>query len=397
MRPATVEIPALTGIRAVAAFMVFLRHYPLFSPNSSIEIFLANLCNEFHTGVTLFFVLSGFLLAHLYYDVATIKKSFLQHFYERRVVRIYPIFLLLSVAALVYGLVNQTTAGGGSVKEFLWSVTFIKAFSQQTFFYGIPSSWSLTVEMCFYLVCPFIFVGMKRLGAVTEQVILFLLIGFLLVQLNIEAGGVVFFESRQFVLSSTFFGRSFEFFAGILAALYCRKIVAATTFPKFTLAAIAALIFIYAGMAVATAYFNVPASFETLPGVVVQNYILPIPFAFLLIGLVTERSRLQQLLASRIMVVLGKASYCFYLLHVSFVAELAWSLIKTGNHILNMAIGFIVLNLFSVLIFYMIEQPLHHWLHHARLQRWGMQLQILGLRCSFFVKNLLARKPQLNN
>ncbi len=396
MRPATVEIPALTGIRAIAAFMVFLRHYPLFSPNSSIEIFLANLCNEFHTGVTLFFVLSGFLLAHLYYDVASVKKSFLKHFYERRVVRIYPIFLLLSVAALLYSVLQQT-ATGTSIKEFLWSVTFIKAFSHQTFFYGIPSSWSLTVEMCFYLLCPFIFVAMKRVGAIVEQVLLFLLIGFLLVQLNIEAGGVLFFESKQFVLSSTFFGRSFEFFAGILAALYCRKLVGTQGFPKFTVAAIATLVIIYAGMAFATNYFNVPASFETLPGVIVQNYILPIPFALLLIGLVTEHSRVRQLLSSRIMVVLGKASYCFYLLHVSFIADAVWGVIKTGNHILNMAIGFVVLNLLSILICYFIEQPLHQWLHHARLQRWGLQLQILGLRCSFFIKNLLGRKPQLNN
>jgi peptidoglycan/LPS O-acetylase OafA/YrhL len=84
-------------------------------------------------------------------------------------------------------------------------------------------------------------------------------------------------------------------------------------------------------------------------------------------------------------------------LHVSFIADVAWGVIKTGNHILNMAIGFVVLNLLSILIFYFIEQPLHHWLHHARLHRWSLQLQILGLRCSFFIKNLLGRKPQLNN
>ena len=50
-------LPALTGVRAIAAFMVFFHHFN----QASFPYPIYRVLNEFHTGVTVFFVLSGFL------------------------------------------------------------------------------------------------------------------------------------------------------------------------------------------------------------------------------------------------------------------------------------------------------------------------------------------------
>ena len=56
---------ALTGIRAIAAIMIFVFHNRKYWKNDlHPEIF--RFCNELNLGVQLFFVLSGFLIAKSY-------------------------------------------------------------------------------------------------------------------------------------------------------------------------------------------------------------------------------------------------------------------------------------------------------------------------------------------
>ena len=55
--------PALTGLRAIAAYMVFFHHFNFFSQFG--ESLLSRMVNEFYAGVSVFFVLSGFRAAGL--------------------------------------------------------------------------------------------------------------------------------------------------------------------------------------------------------------------------------------------------------------------------------------------------------------------------------------------
>jgi peptidoglycan/LPS O-acetylase OafA/YrhL len=59
--------PALTGIRAIAAYMVYIVHTDPFSV-SKFGQNVFDFFDEFHIGVTIFFVLSGFLIAYNYFD-----------------------------------------------------------------------------------------------------------------------------------------------------------------------------------------------------------------------------------------------------------------------------------------------------------------------------------------
>ena len=75
----------LDGLRGVGAFLVVMRHVPaLFGPIRVPESFLA---------VDLFYLVSGFVVAHAY--GARLKAGgFLWDFFKTRVIRLYPLYAL---------------------------------------------------------------------------------------------------------------------------------------------------------------------------------------------------------------------------------------------------------------------------------------------------------------
>lgn len=87
------EILPLTGLRFVAAFYVFLFHIHIRWPLAN-DPFLNNILGQGAIGMSLFFMLSGFVLAYRYADGRTSLKDYLTN----RFARIYPIYV---AAALV--------------------------------------------------------------------------------------------------------------------------------------------------------------------------------------------------------------------------------------------------------------------------------------------------------
>ncbi|CAB3776631.1 hypothetical protein LMG28614_00253 [Paraburkholderia ultramafica] len=94
--------PALTSIRFVAAFAVVISHY---SENNLLPLPSAifNLVDGGRSAVSLFFVLSGFILTFTYRD--KLIHGGTRSFYEARIARIYPMVLfglLLCVPVVTY-------------------------------------------------------------------------------------------------------------------------------------------------------------------------------------------------------------------------------------------------------------------------------------------------------
>ena len=80
--------PALTGIRAVAAYMVFFHHFnPLHAlKEGNLWARLLNpVFEEGHIGVSIFFVLSGFLITVRYYESLNISKRWFFNYLRNRV------------------------------------------------------------------------------------------------------------------------------------------------------------------------------------------------------------------------------------------------------------------------------------------------------------------------
>lgn len=134
------NLPALTGLRFFAAFAVVLDHAGLPEQIASMRLF--NLGAE---AVSLFFVLSGFVLAYNYqsgFDKAG--------FYIARVARIYPAYLLGFLIALPF------YPGADVLFASAKGLTLTQAWQPSSPTYINPPSWTLSVEAFFYFVFPFV-------------------------------------------------------------------------------------------------------------------------------------------------------------------------------------------------------------------------------------------------
>ena len=139
---------ALDHVRALAALMVFIWHFTHGTPGYPVPfegapaIFPLALFDEGHVGVSVFMVLSGYLFAKLLDGKAIDYPKF----FWNRFIRLAP--LLLVVMALK-GL--QLALTGGDLSEY--GLSLLKGFVVPAW----PSGgWSITVELHFYLILPFL-------------------------------------------------------------------------------------------------------------------------------------------------------------------------------------------------------------------------------------------------
>lgn len=334
------EFPSLTGIRAIAAYMVFVHHY--FGTNCAGK-FWCPVVLELHSGVAIFFVLSGFLITWRYYQASSLSFEWLKNYFTSRIARIYPLFFLVTVLSLIILKSNSS--------EGILTLSFLKGFFSDYKFIVISQTWTLTVEMVFYFLAPFIFVLAKRRASLTLQFLLIFLIGLL-----ITTGGEIddpanFITSHIFLLSYTFFGRSFEFLVGILLALFILKRPLQTETKKITYLGLTGLILTIMLISSLQSAEYLLGIFSP-QGLLVHNLILPIFIASLFLGLIQEETILSRFLCTPLMNLLGKSSYAFYLIHLGVLANLIPSFFKY-----NMLTFFITLNILSIGLYFFIEKP----------------------------------------
>ena len=382
-------IPALTGVRAMAAYLVFISHF-CYIFDDNFPHLLQRFFGEFHIGVSLFFVLSGFLITFRYYDNFKLTGEWFRQYLKNRVARIYPMYALLTIAAFTYYFITKdpsiTKASGNPIALFFLNITFMRGFFYQFWDTGIAQGWSLTVEECFYFSAPIIFLIAKRYHKFYIQPVVITLFAVCMVLIfrNVNFHG--FFGNFTFVLLYTFFGRCFEFFVGVQLAKivlkkgFERKIKFKFTYPAFIMIFVCVLV-----MALQPIIKPWPAGLETPVGIFTNNYVLCICVAFFYYGLLTEDTLFKRFLALPFIELLGKSSYIFYLIHLGWMQKLIASGINHLNDYvfslydkwnvdwhspfeynwLNLLFAFIVLNAVSVTLFKLIEEPLNHYIRKS--------------------------------
>ncbi|WP_462265012.1 acyltransferase family protein [Mucilaginibacter sp.] len=382
-------IPALTGVRALAAYLVFISHYA-YVFDEGFPHALQRFFQEFHIGVTIFFVLSGFLIAFRYYDNFYLTRSWFKQYLKNRVARIYPMYFLLTVAtfAVYYFRPKAGVTAGFNhpVTLLLMNITFIRGFFSDLKFTGIAQGWSLTVEECFYFAAPVIFLVAQRYKRFYIQPLLVTGLGALLVLLFCNVNWYGFFGNFTFMMLYTFLGRCFEFFAGIqLALLIKRRGMAQAGKFKFTCLGFA-LIFVCVWL---LSIISIPKGQEfglqTPWGIITNNYLLAVSIAVFFYGLVTEGSILKRILAHPFTELLGKSSYIFYLIHLGYFYDFIHEWFEAANDkvftwydqwgvdwsspfqydSLNLLYAFILLNCLSILLFKLVEEPLNHYIRKS--------------------------------
>ena len=143
------RVPALDGLRAVSIGLVLVSHSLIYDSHDSNVIRFGLMCGN--TGVSFFFVISGYIITHLLLrEETTAGRIHIGRFYARRALRLLP-------ACYVYVLSVYLLATGGLIPtipthDFLACVLYIRNLVGRG--HETAHLWSLSLEEQFYLFWP---------------------------------------------------------------------------------------------------------------------------------------------------------------------------------------------------------------------------------------------------
>lgn len=295
------RLPSLTGLRFWAALLVVLYH--LARKVGEVPL-LGPLAWYGRSGVTFFFVLSGFVLAWTYDGVPTTVRRFVR----RRFARIWPLHALSTAVSLgadaAIGVALPLAAA-------LWSLPLVHPWVRETVFGGNPASWSLGAEAWFYLLFPFLLRALaprRRLWAPLAAACAVL-------GPALWAAGALLPDDpavRGWLLDYLPLTRTPQFVLGVVTGLAVRR----GRLPRVPLAAAATAV---AGWHLLLVPWHAAAPDSAWWGPYSASQLFPAPlFAALLVAAAQRDltpSGGPRLLAGRAAVRLGEWSYAWYLVH----------------------------------------------------------------------------------
>jgi len=314
VRQSNAKIDSLTGLRFIAASLVFLCHT---HSSTNLPIFMRIFLSSGYNGVTLFFILSGFVLCYNYYD--DFIKWFaptLKSFFVARFARIYPLHFLIFL--LFFASVSISDQLQHHFQSILAQITLTQAWSSDpsvTFSYNSPA-WSVSTEAFLYICFPLLVMLLfKRatkighlclIGVVSFSAIFFLATGFSLHGTSVSSADL-------FWLNTLPVTRLGDFILGCVAARMYVIHTSKPISPTEQVLGITLLLLCIAAVIVLMGSSNTflyPYKYDA-------GYSLF--FVFIIYALARYGSPLSTFLSTKVLVLLGEASYAFYLLHLLFI------------------------------------------------------------------------------
>ncbi len=353
------RVESLTGLRWFAAAAVFFHHFMNFAPIPK----LSRVTPIGVTGVTFFFVLSGFVLTWSFFDRDTAKR-----FYWRRFARIYPLVLLTTLLALpvFYGTTDsfQKPWNTGNI---LLSLLLLHAWFSgvpMIFFAGSPASWSLSCEAFFYAVFPAVIRPLLRRSVpvlLTIAALIVAVMWVLLLWVRFFPPGLVPGTSLPFsgLMIGSPLARLWEFLLGIVVACAVRRGWRPPVgfWPAVGLLGLG-LLFLVAWIFLPGWSTGFVASTSAQDQVTAPLYALVIAAAA-----VRDIDGKPSFLRHRAMVSLGQWSYAFYLTHatVIYLARLIWGHQPASWQNLVYVVPLFAATTFVAFVFYrLVEHPAEH-------------------------------------
>ncbi|MFI5675714.1 acyltransferase family protein [Streptomyces cellulosae] len=304
------RLPSLTGLRFVAAFLVFCFHLSisgLSAPGSTQHAF-ARAAGAGAVGVSFFFVLSGFVLTWSARPGDTARA-----FWRRRAAKIYPNYVVAFVISVV-GLYATGHAVGFLVGAA--NLGLVQAWwPDPGVYFGANSvSWSLACEAFFYALFPALLPLLNRIRPQRLWASATLCVAAVFA---VPVVATLLPAERHYWFVYIFPPvRLLEFVLGILMAL----VVKSGRWPRIPVWSVAVLL--VAAYAV-TPYF--PPDAET-------SAVTVIPFALLIAAVAVADARgKRSVWRSRSAVWLGEISFAFYLVHQSVIVDLMRGLDAQGS------------------------------------------------------------------
>lgn len=325
---------SIQGLRGLAAFTVMLVHVHFMAA----RVGFARLREDawiYHAAgysVVLFFCISGYLI------VSSLTKSGdVRKFAFNRVIRIYPVFLMLHL--IMFGLgpvMNYEWMGSLRSDLAAWGTHFVSNLFFLPGIFHLPlaqkNAWSLSYEAAFYIITACIFVGQRSWAAMRGKLLILLSLAGIIAVAAIEVK-IVFFALGSLVWWLERRGQLRLPWAGLAGIL---------------------------GLAAGFVFYCLDRH--------VLSALCVFPF---FAGLVLQKGASSTILSTRPFVWLGKVSYSLYLIHPFVLDPLRRICVKLADktsthtaHVLFVTVGIPLAITAAGLSYELIEVRLTRWLIH---------------------------------
>ena len=343
-----IKTQQLTFTRFIAALFIVFFHFTgnMFPVKSE---FIHSLRENLNLGVSYFFVLSGFVMILAYDRKNRVEPK---NYFINRIARIYPLHiftLILRILVIIFVTINYLRYLHFQPVAFILNFSLLQAWFPSISLSFNEPSWSISVEMFFYLTFPFIF---NRLYKKFNLLIFGLIvIGFWVIsQISLNYfylskfyGGKDSLD-RYFIYYNPLFHLN-SFAVGILLAAIFKKYQ-----NKLSGNFDAYIIFWFA--------FNALLIY-VLRHLLLHNGLLAIPFGVLILLIAGNTGRITTIFNHKFLIHLGNISFALYLLQnpVFIFVKKCLSIVHLKNDYLLFSVAFPILLICSHYTYKLIEIP----------------------------------------
>jgi peptidoglycan/LPS O-acetylase OafA/YrhL len=299
-----------------------------------------NFIIEGGNGVSLFFIISGFILSLPFakWRLNHSKPISLKNFYLRRVTRLEPPYIIALIILFIANvwILNKYTFDF-LLPRLLASIFYVHTIIYHQFSNVMPVAWSLEVEVQFYILAPlFCLIFLIRSKTIR----------WIVCSLIIISSAIYWFD--DWTILNVFKCLHYFFLGILLADLYCSKVV---LFKDQRLGLLAGIISLAGFLFIITIHNSI-------------GYFLKLACMFILIHSVLTNDYIKKLFSHKLLVIIGGMCYSIYLLHFAIISFAGSLLMRSGINISSRAylIPFFLLFIAAVLIisslyFIAIEKP----------------------------------------
>jgi len=336
------SLDVLTGLRGIAAYAVLIAHAVDFAFQGRFQLYVLGLV---YFGMSLFFVLSGFVICYNYIGILEDGiRTGSYRFFVARFARLYPLYIvMLAISLHLYP--HEYFTGWPAIG--LTAITLTQSWFNVHGVSGsiFGQSWSISTEWFFYLLFLFICTSIARLRRTEVALAVFLTLSFLglLLLFNFKNEvsaiidpvvyrGIPVNAPAWFWL--TYFGpylRSLEFVAGVIACRVYLTYQGKKISPNITRAGLFACSLWCVIAMVLTGNVQQGALMDML-----QGFAYTPAHAPALILLCLSGSALKRLICSRPVLFMGEISYSVYVFQFFIFVMLSksgWTIVSKNQDI----------------------------------------------------------------
>jgi peptidoglycan/LPS O-acetylase OafA/YrhL len=330
-----VHISPLDGLRGWAAMMVVFAHIGFFGTQPLAYPEIGNY------GVFLFFVLSGFLMGHLYLTKPFDRRA-VENYFAARISRIVPLYYVTVVAGFLIGQFIDP--------KFTYAMS-VKMLVRHLLFTGnVSAFWSIGPEFQFYFIFPVLWwvVKLPTHKAMVWGVPLFLLT-------------LIIFLYRYDMPGVIVFSKMHIFLVGILLAYLRRWLLNRVDTHVAMIAQVGAILFLTAlflprqwlGEAI------YPSTYGDMKlNRYYQDFGKLLILAFVVISFTFETKFANTIFANAVAKLIGKYSFSIYLLHIPVLYVLQRSgLYDHTPYVLSLVVTFGAIITVCAVSFFVLEEP----------------------------------------